>query len=298
MRPVTDFKLGLFALAAIASFVVAVLALGMHGRAAPSREYHTLFDETVQGLDIGAPLKYRGVEIGHVARIEIAADRRRVDVAFAVDARAADRLSLDAAPTLRAQLAGQGLTGVKFVDLDLGDAVVPPPPRGYFASAPSLGKQLEAAGTQLGHSLPLLVDDARATLHRADALLDDLRGDAPHLVAALDEARATLHGATQLVPRAGAALAKLEALAGDASAAAGSIRRLVEHVDESGLAASATRATDAAGELGHRLLDSSDSLDGTLRDLGDAARAIRDLLGELEREPDMLVKGHTVGRHP
>ncbi|HTR50348.1 MAG TPA: MlaD family protein [Kofleriaceae bacterium] len=306
MRAMTNFKLGLFAIAAIASFAVAVLALGLHTRKTPSREFHTLFDETVQGLDIGALVKYRGVRIGNVARIEVADDRRRVDVTLAIEASASQRLDLASPPpTLRARLESQGLTGVKFVDLDLADpqdtSNPPSHDRGYIASEPSLAKQLEDQGTRFGRSLPALVDDARGTLHRIDAMLDEVRADhvPEHLTALLDEARATLRSSKQLVPRASSTLAKIDATARDASDALAAVRKLTAHLDgDAGLAASATRATETVDEVGHRVLDATDGLDETLRDLGDASRALRTFVDELEREPDMLVKGHTPARAP
>ncbi|HUJ60390.1 MAG TPA: MlaD family protein, partial [Kofleriaceae bacterium] len=228
MKPVTNFKLGLFALAALASFVVAALALGLHTRRAPSSEYHTLFDESVQGLDIGAPVKYRGVTIGDVARIEVANDRRLIDVTLAIDARADRRLDLASPPpALRAQLASQGLTGVKFVDLDLVDGARAAPTRpGYLASRHSLARRLEDQTEQLGDSLPAVLDDARATLHHLDVVLDDASRQRviEHLVAALDEVRGAVAGARPLAPRLAAAIA-------DARDAIATIRELATRLD-------------------------------------------------------------------
>ena len=42
--------------------------------------YMSYFDESVQGLEIGSPVKFRGVTIGTVADIDIAPDRRHVEV--------------------------------------------------------------------------------------------------------------------------------------------------------------------------------------------------------------------------
>ena len=38
-------------------------------------------------------------------------------------------------------------------------------------------------------------------------------------------------------------------------------------------------------------LDLGDDVSQTIRDLGDAARSFRDFVDELEREPDILIKG-------
>lgn len=307
--PATNFKLGVFALAAIGCLVVAALVLGLNTGRTATIEYHTLFDESVQGLDTGAPVDYRGVRIGNVTRIEIADDRRHVDVALAIETRASARLALASSPTLvRARLSSQGLTGVKFVDLDVaepGDASEPL--RGgvagarYLPSRPSLAKQLEDEGARLGHSLPALVDDARAILRRLDGALDDVHTQhvPEHLVALIDSTRATLDDARRLLPRASASLRSLDQLASDTGGAIDLVRRILARLDgDDGLAASARRASDAIGELGHRATESTDDLAQTLRDVGDAARTIRAFLEELERDPEILVKGHAPARRP
>lgn len=307
--PATNFKLGLFALAAMAGVAVAALALGLHAGRMPTTEFHTLFDESVQGLDIGAPVDYRGVRIGNVTRIEIASDRRHVDVALAIDSRASVRLALAALPSVvRARLSSQGLTGVKLVDLDIADPddAVEPAPSGvpgarYLPSRPSLARQLEVEGARLGRSLSVLVDDARAVLHRLDRVLDDVHAQRvpEHLVALIERARATLDDTRRLTPRASALLNNLDRLASDGSGTLEVVRRVLARLDgDKGLAASAHRASDAIGELGHRAVRSTDELEQTVRDVGDAARTLRAFIEELERDPEMLVKGRVPARRP
>lgn len=214
-----------------------------------------------------------------------------------------------AASALRARLSSQGLTGVKFVDLDLagpGDASDPVAPSGvpgprYLRSQPSLAKQLEDEGARLGHSLPALVEDARATLHHLDGLLDDVHAQhmPERLATLIERARVTVDDARRLIPRMTTLLEGLDKLAGNADGAIGAARRALVHLDgDDGIAASAHRAGDAIGDLGHRAMQSTDELDQTLREVGDAARALRAFVDELDRDPEMLVKGHVPARRP
>ncbi|MGE5180688.1 MAG: MlaD family protein, partial [Acidobacteriota bacterium] len=80
----THFKLGLLALVTAAMVIATGLALGLHSLSSDTDEYHSYFDESVQGLDLGAPVKYRGVRIGNVSEVAIAADRKHVDVVLSL----------------------------------------------------------------------------------------------------------------------------------------------------------------------------------------------------------------------
>ena len=305
--PATNFKLGLFALAATAGGAIAVLALGLHTGRTPMTEYHTLFDESVQGLDVGASVAFRGVRIGNVSRIEVASDQR-VDVTLAIETRSSLRLGLAAAPLrVRAYLSNQGLTGVKLVDLDIADpgdtaeTAVPSSASGtrYLPSRPSLAKRLEDQGLRLGRSLPALVDDARQVLRRLDAVLDDVHAQRlpEHLTALIERTRATLDDLRRLVPRAGALLNSVDNLAGEGTDTAAAVRRLLTRLDgDRGLAASAQRASDAIGELGQRGVESTGEIEQTLRDVAEAARTLRAFIEALERDPEMLLKGRAPAR--
>jgi len=58
------------------------------------------------------------------------------------------------------------------------------------------------------------------------------------------------------------------------------------------------RVDGVVDELGKSSIDSSLELQHTLRELGEAARSLHDLVEEIERDPDMLVKGRARSRRP
>src|SRR6266567_8698143 len=63
------FKLGLFVIGAIVAGILVLLVIGT-GRFLQKRiTIETYFNESVQGLDIGSKVKYRGVVIGEVTKI-------------------------------------------------------------------------------------------------------------------------------------------------------------------------------------------------------------------------------------
>ena len=81
------FKLGLFVIGAIAAGIIVLLIIGS-GRWFQKRiTIETYFNESVQGLDIGSKLKYRGVAIGEVTRIGFTYNKYQLDRPMAERAR-------------------------------------------------------------------------------------------------------------------------------------------------------------------------------------------------------------------
>jgi phospholipid/cholesterol/gamma-HCH transport system substrate-binding protein len=303
------FKLGLLALAALAALVIAGLAIGLRGLGAATVDYHTYFDESVQGLDIGAPVKYRGVRIGNVSSIAVAPDRKHVAVGLALIADEARRLGLaEANPALRTQLSTQGLTGVKFVEIDFADPAANPPPELPFPPGPryvpartSTIKSLEESLQGLGERLPDLVDHAVSTLTKLEAMLDELRDrGVPRRIAdataGVGAAVADIRRLAQHLDRAQLGERAADTL-GRVDAAAARLTGVLDRVGgEHGLIASAKRAADAVGNAGAGASGSVAELERTLRELGDAAQAFRELIEDIDREPDMLIKGRAQGQ--
>ena len=141
------FKLGLFVIGAIAAGIVVLIIIGS-GRWFQKRvTIETYFNESVQGLDIGSKLKYRGVAIGEVTRIGFTYNNYQLDRPMAERARfvmveaqlqsralggragAGDLTTPEAAGQevergLRVRLAPLGITGTSYLEVDYID---PPP---------------------------------------------------------------------------------------------------------------------------------------------------------------------------
>jgi ABC-type transporter Mla subunit MlaD len=293
----TRIKLWILGACAAVAVIAAGIGLGIRTLFTATVDYHTYFDESVQGLDLGSPVKYRGVRIGRVADIRIAPDRRHVDVVLALRSENAAQLGLAGeVPDLRTQLGSQGVTGVKFIDIDFFDGKTNPPPelpfppaRAYIPSRASLFKGLQDNLEAIGPRLPGLVDRTDAALSKLSRVLDQIGNAhvAERFADASDDAGAALKSVRRLASRIDdARLDQRTAKVLDRALAA--IDRLdgtLAHLDGvGGLIASARRATDSIG-------GSTDELDRALREIGDAARAVHDLADTIQRQPDVLVKG-------
>ena len=76
-------------------------------------------------------------------------------------------------------------------------------------------------------------------------------------------------------------------------------RTVLERVGgETGLIATAQRSVSTFGEVGHNVTGATRDLDQTLGEIREAVGAIRLLADELEREPDILLKGRAKGGAP
>lgn len=179
-------RVGIFVIAAIVIGLAAAIWLGASRYLADESQAVTYFSESVQGLDRGAPVKYRGVAAGRVERIDIAPDGDLIEVRMSIDNRYADLLFKD--PTLRAQLQLSGITGLRYVEIDrhTGDALEKAPtlsfepPAPLIPSTPSQFKAIQEALEDIYQrvmsvDLAGISSDVRATLQAADQLLRDER---------------------------------------------------------------------------------------------------------------------------
>ena len=108
----TKFAVGLFVAIGIAFAILVTIWLGMSRFLEKGRFYATYFDESVQGLDVDSPVKYRGVFTGRVESISVAPDSKLIKVILKIDS---DQ-KLD--QNIVAQLKSVGITGSMFVELD------------------------------------------------------------------------------------------------------------------------------------------------------------------------------------
>ena len=63
------FRLGLFVVAAIAAAVASIVILLGPSLGKPYAEIETYFQFSISGLEVGAPVKFRGIQVGQVQEI-------------------------------------------------------------------------------------------------------------------------------------------------------------------------------------------------------------------------------------
>lgn len=311
--PTNHWKLGLFVLVGAALAVVSVVYLGAQSLKKETVSYHSYFDEAVTGLELGSPVRYRGVTIGNVSTIDIAPDRRHVDVTYDLGVKVLDRLGLSAGkgqqttitvpPDMRVQLGSQGITGVKYVLVDFFAVsshpapVLPfPVPANTIPAAPSTMKSLEDSIVRAVDRIPDLITELVSLLGNVNRLTGDL--EAQNLG---DKVQTTLGNADDVLRALKSKLgeAKLAELSQEAQATMVNVNQAVSRMNgllakvdgERGLLASSLRASDSVGDVASNAKGLSLELERSLRDIGEAAQALRSFMDALEHDSDMLLKG-------
>jgi hypothetical protein len=313
--------IGLFVVLAVFGTVGFAVWLGTRTAHRDTIAFFTYFNESVQGLDAGAQVSFRGVKIGDVGGITIAPDGRRVEVKLNIDVGSMERLGFwrkgsrknelemsPPPPDLRTQLSGQGLTGSKFIAIDFFDPKTNPPPelpfpvpKHYLPATKSFSKGLEDSIESAMDSLTQLSERSLIVLKRVDRLTEALERDqtgeeAADAVHEADTVLRDLDRTLTSVDRAGLAQGMGATLV-ELRNQMNKFGSVVDRLDgDSGLVAAAKFSAISLGKVGQTLTSGTGRLDETLAEIRQAAAAVRVLAEEIERQPDALVKGRAAGQ--
>src|ERR1051326_619438 len=124
------FKVGAFIIIAMVLCVIAIVLLGGGAFFKKKDTVETYIDESVQGLDVGSPVKFRGVPVGRVDQITLTSVEYRtrlqyvlVRIAitsnvfqFPINDPNSPELKNELNRGFRVRIAPQGLTGVSYLE--------------------------------------------------------------------------------------------------------------------------------------------------------------------------------------
>jgi len=134
---------------------------------AKTRQYNIYFDESVLGLNIDAPVKYRGIKVGKVTHLSISPmNSEQVEVQVVI---------LSSTPIKEstvARLTAQGITGLTYINLTLGKDSSPALTQKEGETCPTI-KTVPSFLENIEQSLGGLSVDLTKTLHGTHRLLDD-----------------------------------------------------------------------------------------------------------------------------
>jgi phospholipid/cholesterol/gamma-HCH transport system substrate-binding protein len=260
--------------------------------------YQSLSIESVGGLDLNAPVKYRGVEVGKVRDIRLVPDNPQlVQLVYEIDHGTPIK-----ADTV-ASLATQGLTGIAHVELSGGSPTSPPlvahtpgevP---IIPTRPSLTARLEQVLTRVLASLDrtsqningVFSDENKKALTVA---LDNVATITQTLANRKDSLDAALRNADRTLANAARVSAELDRTVARIDRAADSFDAMSRRVDQT--AAGADRTVTAVGADVQRFTDETvPQLEILMNDLSTLSASLRRLTEQTERNPKSLIFGKT-----
>ncbi|BAT20434.1 MULTISPECIES: MlaD family protein [Asaia] len=310
---------GAFVLGGMALMVAAFVFFGNFHPFTHTDRAVLIFRGSTNGLSVGAPVNFRGVQVGAVDRIAIEYDpkNREAYIPVYVTLRRDDILVAGQKhghlPSLKS-LVDHGLrgemnlksfvTGTSQIDLDISPdtPAILHPELTNETEIPTRQSSIQAITNTITH-LPLrkLSDDAAATIaimhHLAEMLDERLPALADNLQQTSQSTRATLDAAHDMItavqPQLLRTLASVDRLATTGSdqltARGQELRLLLQNSRETMVTANKT-LSNLQGMTSPRSIDRA-NLDASLRDIASAAAALRGFANDVERNPQLLLTG-------
>jgi phospholipid/cholesterol/gamma-HCH transport system substrate-binding protein len=261
--------------------------------------YVTYMSESVSGLNLNAPVRYLGVEVGRVRKIALAPNNVE-QVELTLDIERGTPIKVDTIALLQTQ----GLTGIAFVDLESGHRSSPAlraqPGERYpvIQSGPSLMNRLEASVPTLLASLNRVSDNLNAVLDQENRealkqtladlqlLAHTLAARSATIDAGLADAARTMHNTARLT-------AELPGLVRRVERSADEFDRMTAAVTGAG------RAVAGAGEAATGVLDSTSPdlqrfTGETLPEVRALVAQLRELTATLQRTVDKVERNPSV----
>lgn len=176
MNTKTHYALvGLFVIMLSFALIAAIFWLGFDRNDKIYDKYQAYMNESVSGLNIKAPVKYRGVEVGQVIDISLVPERPN-DVFLLLEIARETPIKTDTYATLSTQ----GLTGLAFIELTGGSVEASAPKRKEgekypeIKTKPSLLVRVDSTITTLSKNINKVSTVADDLLHNLKQLSDNL----------------------------------------------------------------------------------------------------------------------------
>ncbi len=319
-KRISPTAIGIFV---VGSFVLVILAIVVVGSGSLFRkplQYVCMFQGNVNGLRIGAPVKFKGVQIGTVEEIKLALSpsegelrpdlkELRLPVIIGIDrsmitqrggtGHALSQPGLEdlVARGMRAELDTESLlTGLLFVDLDLRPNapldLVLVPGKGDLREIPTVRTNLEEIQKQATDALAKL---DRIDLRKMVASITEA-ADSINRLSGSQDLKDTLASLKQTVPNLNQTITSLRVALDHANQ---QITPLVASLQKSSEEANATMkdTRDALLEVKSNLDPDSPlsvNLNNALEELADTTRSVTELTDYVQRNPAALVRGKYV----
>jgi len=278
---------GLFVLVLSLTLIAGVLWLGAGGPKPAHKLYLTYMTESVYGLSKDSAVTYRGVDVGLVRRIDLDPDNPE-RVRLLMEIRADTPIREDTVASLETQ----GLTGLAHVNLQGGKGTAPVLQAKPGEEHPVIASRTSPLGNWEETASTLLAN-LNEISDRINRLLDD-----QYLEEVLHELQATLKNSRDASERLRSILAQVDR--GVAAQLPSLVEQLhasavsVEHMADQIATTSSTleqMVLRSGGDLEHFTAQALPEASTLVVELRQAAENLRRFSEELERHPEILLRG-------
>ncbi len=290
---------GACVLALAAALIAGALWLAAGGASQKTYDlYLAMVDESVAGLNLNAPVKYNGVDVGKVRAIQLdPSNPDRVRLTFAIER--GTPIRQDTVAVLKTQ----GLTGIAYVELDGGARdspplqITPPEPYPVIRTKASLSARLENVLSNVLAKLDSTSSNIDAMLSADNrrafgSALADLAAVSRTLAARKDTLDAAIVSAARTFDNGAKVTAQLGPVIDRIGRSADAVGKLG---DEAALASVNAGKTVAAvgAEVQRASTDTLPQLQQVLGELSVLSGALRRLTQQTERNPSSLLFGRS-----
>ena len=249
------------------------IALWFAAGGAWQKDYDTFWaieNESVAGLNLNAPVKYNGVDVGKVQRIDLdRANPERVILSFAIER--GTPVKEDTIAVLKTQ----GLTGITYVELS-GGALNSPPLRTIEPNLYPVIQTKPSLSARLENVLSSVLGKLDSTSNNINSILS------PDNQAAFKN----------ILSNTAQATAKMGPLIDRVGRTADSVGKMGDDLSKAG--ASASKAADGLGAGVKRLgTETLPEIEHLLGELGSLSNSLKRLSDQTTRDPSGLLFGRT-----
>ena len=322
-KRVNPALIGAFVLGAIGLIVTAVVIFGSGRLFRKSHEFVIYFGGDINGLRVGAPVKFKGVEIGQVKKIRLRLEQDvnrqngrlkadvRIPVIIELDeekilAHGGSAIDLSDPHTipnliregLRAQLGSDSfVTGLMYVALDIEPntpiqmVASPGSPLQEIPAIPNTLEQAQAVAVRIFEKLDKV--DFANVFQEMTGTLDSIKqiASSPELKTAISNSEKTRE---QFSKTLGSARQTLDTLDGQIKPLSSSLQKTSLSADTAVKQATVTLGTvnttiEPGSPVNYQVVQ-------TLQDVSAAARSIKELADYIQRNPGALLRGRDISQ--
>jgi ABC-type transporter Mla subunit MlaD len=316
------YKLGIFITCGVVFFIGLFFLLGLFSKLFDKTlDVTTIFTESVQGLEVGAPVKLKGVTVGRVdrMRVRLRDNHVRVDMkitesgifpitenAQSSAAFSSESINKEVAKGLRCRLELSGITGMKYVELNYFPpsapivAIKPPGEVIYIPSTPSLLSGISASLSETmariaSINYEKISSELTTTLISINKLFEDPKIQST--LQNLERVSSNLETTTVTISKTlnetaiKEVMAKVQTNLDSINSLSETIKKEIENAkisettnDARNVFSKTSQNLDSVAELKNKLSESLDKLD-------DAVIAFSEFLDDINEDPSSILKG-------